>query len=109
MKVDAADSEMVELVEMEIRELMTEMGYDGDSVPIVKGSALCALDGSKPDLGVNAVAELLKAVDTHIPTPVRELDKPFMLPVENVYSIAGIVLLSIYVSNSAGSKYIGVS
>jgi len=88
-KVDAADAEMVDLVEMEIRELMTEMGYDGDNIPVIKGSALCALDGKEPTLGQNAVTELLKAVDSFIPTPVRDLDKPFMMPVENVYSIAG--------------------
>jgi len=89
VKVDAADAEMVELVEMEIRELMTEMGYDGDKVPVIKGSALCALEGNKPELGEQAVLELLKAVDSFIPTPVRDLDKPFLLPIENVYSIAG--------------------
>lgn len=88
-KVDAADSEMVDLVEMEIRELMSEMGYDGDNVPVIKGSALCALEGNKPELGVDAVKDLLKAVDANIPTPIRDLEKPFMLPVENVYSIAG--------------------
>jgi elongation factor Tu len=89
VQVDAADGEMVELVEMEIRELMTEMGYEGDKVPVIKGSALCALEGNKPELGENAVNELLAAVDSFIPTPVRDLDKPFLLPVENVYSIAG--------------------
>lgn len=88
-KVDAADSEMCELVEMEIRELMTEMGYDGENVPVVKGSALCALDGTKNDIGASAVLKLLDEVDKHIPTPERDLDKPFMLPVENVYSIPG--------------------
>ncbi|KAG5673678.1 hypothetical protein PVAND_003704 [Polypedilum vanderplanki] len=88
-KVDAADAEMVELVEMEIRELMTEMGYDGDKVPIIKGSALCALEEKNPDIGQKAILELLDTVDKTIPTPVRELDKPFLLPVENVYSIQG--------------------
>lgn len=88
-KVDAADQEMVDLVEMEIRELMTEMGYDGDNVPVVKGSALCALEGKSPEIGADAVMQLLNEVDRHIPTPVRELDKPFLLPVENVYSIPG--------------------
>lgn len=88
-KVDAADQEMVDLVEMEIRELMTEMGYDGDNVPIVKGSALSALEGKNPEIGSNAVLQLLKEVDSHVPTPVRELEKPFLLPVENVYSIPG--------------------
>lgn len=88
-KVDAADKEMVELVEMEIRELMTEMGYDGDKVPVIAGSALCALEGKNPEMGADAIMKLLEEVDKHIPTPVRDLDKPFLLPVESVYSIQG--------------------
>ncbi|XP_031835471.1 elongation factor Tu [Nomia melanderi] len=88
-KVDAADDEMVELVEMEIRELLTTMGYDGDNTPIIKGSALCALEGNKTDIGKDAVLKLMEAVDTHIPTPIRDLDKPFLLPIESVYSIPG--------------------
>jgi len=88
-KVDAADAEMIELVEMEIRELLSEMGFDGDNAPVIKGSALMALEGKNPEIGINAIMELLKAVDEKIPTPVRDLDKPFMMPVENVYSIAG--------------------
>lgn len=88
-KVDAADQEMVDLVEMEIRELMTEMGYDGDNAPFVKGSALMALEGKSPEIGSDAVLKLLEEVDRYVPTPVRELDKPFLLPVESVYSIPG--------------------
>lgn len=88
-KVDAADQEMVDLVEMEIRELMSEMGYDGDNTPIIKGSALSALEGKNPEIGADAVMKLLAEVDRYVPTPVRELDKPFLLPVENVYSIPG--------------------
>uniref|UniRef100_A0A1L8DRI0 Elongation factor Tu n=1 Tax=Nyssomyia neivai TaxID=330878 RepID=A0A1L8DRI0_9DIPT len=88
-KVDAADQEMVELVEMEIRELMTEMGFDGENVPVVKGSALAALEGKDAEIGAKAVLQLLDEVDKFIPTPERELDKPFLLPVENVYSIPG--------------------
>ncbi|KAK8387312.1 hypothetical protein O3P69_018120 [Scylla paramamosain] len=88
-KVDAADEEMVELVEMEVRELLTEMGYDGDNVPLIKGSALCAVEEKDPELGKNAIEALMAEVDKHIPTPQRELEKPFMLPVESVYSIAG--------------------
>ncbi|KAK8749077.1 hypothetical protein OTU49_015662 [Cherax quadricarinatus] len=88
-KLDAADEEMVELVEMEVRELMTEMGYDGDSVPVVKGSALAAIEGNNDKIGVKAIEELMEIVDKHIPTPLRDLDKPFLLPVESVYSIAG--------------------
>ncbi|GLV32568.1 mitochondrial translation elongation factor Tu 1 [Carabus blaptoides fortunei] len=88
-KVDAADKEMVDLVEMEIRELLTEMGYDGDNVPVIAGSALCALEGKSPEIGADAIMNLLGEVDKNIPTPARELDKPFLLPVENVYSIPG--------------------
>jgi len=88
-KVDAADKEMVELVEMEIRELMTEMGFDGDNVPIITGSALCALEGKEPAIGSEAILKLMAEVDKYIPTPQRELDKPFLLPIEHVYSIPG--------------------
>ncbi|XP_050345660.1 elongation factor Tu, mitochondrial [Nymphalis io] len=88
-KVDAADQEMVELVEMEIRELMTEMGYDGDKIPVIKGSALSALEGKNPEIGSDAITKLLEEVDSFIPTPIRELEKPFLLPVEAVHSIPG--------------------
>ncbi|XP_033206971.2 elongation factor Tu isoform X1 [Bombus vancouverensis nearcticus] len=88
-KVDIADSEMVDLVEMEIRELLTEMGYDGINIPVVKGSALCAMDGTNPNIGRDAIMKLLEAVDSYIPNPVRELDKPFLLPIESVYSVTG--------------------
>ncbi|KZC05446.1 Elongation factor Tu, mitochondrial [Dufourea novaeangliae] len=88
-KIDAADKEMIELVEMEIRELLTEMGYDGDKIPIVTGSALCALEGNNPGIGKESILKLLDAVDSHIPTPIRDLDKPFLMPVESVFSIAG--------------------
>lgn len=80
---------MVELVEIEIRELLSEMGYDGDNIPVVKGSALCALEGKNPELGAQAILQLLEAIDKNIPNPQRELDKPFLLPIENVYSIPG--------------------
>jgi len=88
-KADSADKEMLELVEMEIRELMTNMGFDGDNVPVITGSALYALEGKEDALGKESVKKLLEAVDSYIPTPQRELDKPFLLPVENVYSIPG--------------------
>lgn len=88
-KVDAADKEMIELVEMEIRELLTEMGFDGENMPIIHGSALCALEGKNPEIGSEAILQLLQAVDSYIPTPIRDLDKPFLMPVENTYSIAG--------------------
>ena len=87
--MDAADAEMVELVEMEIRELLSEMGFDGEKCPVIKGSALCALEGKNPEIGSQAIMKLLEAVDTHIPDPIRDLDKPFSMPVENTYSIPG--------------------
>ncbi|XP_028267655.1 elongation factor Tu, mitochondrial [Parambassis ranga] len=89
-KADAVeDKEMLELVEIEIRELLTEFGYDGDNTPVIIGSALCALENREPDLGVNAVMKLLEVVDAYVPLPKRELEKPFLLPIEGVYSIPG--------------------
>ncbi|KAI9750698.1 MAG: translation elongation factor Tu [Chaenotheca gracillima] len=89
-KVDALeDKEMLELVEMEMRELLTTYGFEGDETPVVLGSALCAIDGRQQDIGMDKVDELLTAVDTWIPTPQRELDKPFLMSVEDVFSISG--------------------
>lgn len=89
-KADAVeDKEMLELVEIEIRELLTEFGYDGENTPVVIGSALCALENREPDLGMNAVMKLLEIVDSYVPLPKRELEKPFLLPIEGVYSIPG--------------------
>ncbi|XP_014650053.1 PREDICTED: elongation factor Tu, mitochondrial isoform X2 [Ceratotherium simum simum] len=89
-KADAVqDSEMVELVELEIRELLTEFGYKGEETPVIIGSALCALEQRDPELGVKSVQKLLDAVDTYIPVPTRDLEKPFLLPIESVYSIPG--------------------
>ena len=82
-KVDAVDDkEMLELVEMEMRELLTEYGFDGDEVPIIMGSGLCALEGREPEIGVEAIRKLMEAVDSYIPTPTRDLDKPFLMPIE---------------------------
>lgn len=89
-KVDALeDPEMLELVEMEMRELLNTYGYEGDETPVILGSALCALDGRRPEIGEQKIDELLKAVDDWIPTPQRDLDKPFLMSVEDVFSIAG--------------------
>jgi elongation factor Tu len=81
------DPELVELVEMEIRELLTKYKYDGDKTPIIKGSALKALEGDADS--EKAIDELMEAVDSHVPDPVRDLDKPFLMPVEDVFSIKG--------------------
>ncbi|KAJ2428735.1 translation elongation factor Tu [Coemansia sp. RSA 2524] len=77
------------MVEMEMRELLSEYGFEGDTTPIVSGSALCALEGRVPNLGVEAIHKLMAAVDAWIPTPERDLDKPFLMPVEDIFSIAG--------------------
>ncbi|KAK2104665.1 hypothetical protein P7K49_018521, partial [Saguinus oedipus] len=89
-KADAVqDSEMVELVELlEIRELLPKFGYKGET-PVIVGSALCALEDRDPDLGLKSVQKLLDAVDTYIPVPTRDLEKPFLLPMELGYSIPG--------------------
>ncbi|KAF2196265.1 translation elongation factor Tu [Delitschia confertaspora ATCC 74209] len=89
-KVDAIeDKEMLELVEMEMRELLSSYGFEGDDTPIIMGSALCALEGREPEIGEKKIDELLEAVDTWIPTPQRDTDKPFLMAVEDVFSIAG--------------------
>ncbi|MBO7078891.1 MAG: elongation factor Tu, partial [Bacilli bacterium] len=81
------DEELLELVEMEVRELLSEYGFPGDEIPIIRGSALKAMEGD-PE-AEKAIVELMKVVDEYIPTPVRETDKPFLMPVEDVFSITG--------------------
>ena len=88
-KCDAADEEMIELVEMEIRELLDAMGFSEDVSPIVKGSALCALEETKPELGQNAIEELMRVVDEVIPTPQRDLEVPYLMPIDHVHNIQG--------------------
>lgn len=89
-KVDMVDDEeLIQLVEEEIRELLSSNGYDGENTPIVKGSALCALEGKKEDIGSKAILELMNAVDSYIPDPQRPKDKPFLMPIEDVFSIEG--------------------
>lgn len=81
------DKEILDLVEMEVRELLTKYGFDGEKAPVIKGSAAKALEGDAE--AVKAVEELMKAVDEYVPTPTREIDKPFLMPVEDVFSIKG--------------------
>ncbi|BDG07496.1 elongation factor Tu [Anaeromyxobacter paludicola] len=89
-KVDMVDDkELLDLVELEVRELLTEYDFPGNEIPIVKGSALKALEGDKSEIGEPAILELMKAVDSYIPTPKRATDKPFLMPVEDVFSISG--------------------
>jgi elongation factor Tu len=89
-KVDLVDDEeILELVEMEIRELLSKYDFDGDNIPIIRGSAVCALDDKQPEIGRDSVLKLMEAVDTYLPQPERPLDKPFMMPIEDVFSISG--------------------
>jgi len=89
-KIDQVDDkELVDLVEMELRELLTKYEFPGDTIPIIKGSALAAMEGKNEEVGKNSILELLKAVDEHIPQPDRPKDKPFIMPVEDVFSISG--------------------
>ncbi|KAL3626058.1 hypothetical protein CASFOL_029607 [Castilleja foliolosa] len=89
-KVDAVDDpELLELVEMELRELLSFYKFPGDDIPIVRGSALSALDGSNVEIGKTAILKLMEAVDSYIPDPVRQLDKSFLMPVEDVFTIQG--------------------
>ena len=83
------DEELLELVEMEVRELLSKYDFPGDDVPIIKGSALKALEGDQSDIGEPAIMRLAEALDTYIPTPERAIDRPFLLPIEDVFSISG--------------------
>ena len=89
-KVDQVDdAELLDLVEMEIRELLSKYQFPGDDIPVVKGSALAAVEGRDPEIGEKAIVKLMEEVDRYIPTPARDVDKPFLMPVEDVFSISG--------------------
>jgi elongation factor Tu len=89
-KVDMVDDpELLELVELEVRELLSKYEFPGDDIPITKGSALCALEDRQPEIGRDAVLKLMETVDSYIPQPERPIDQPFLMPVEDVFSISG--------------------
>jgi len=89
-KVDMVDdAELLDLVELEVRELLSKYEFPGDDIPIIRGSALKALEGDKGELGAQAILKLMEAVDSYIPQPTRDVDKPFLMPVEDVFSISG--------------------
>jgi elongation factor Tu len=89
-KVDMVDdAELLDLVELEVRELLSKYEFPGDDIPIIRGSALKALEGDKGELGAQAIVKLMEAVDSYIPQPTRDVDKPFLMPVEDVFSISG--------------------
>ena len=89
-KVDQVDdAELLDLVEMEVRELLNEYEFPGDDIPIVKGSALAALEGTNDETGKNAILELMSQIDSYVPQPERPKDQPFLMPIEDVFSISG--------------------
>ena len=89
-KVDMVeDAELLDLVELEVRELLSKYEYPGDEVPVIRGSALKALEGDKGELGAQAILKLMDAVDAYVPEPKRDIDKPFLMPVEDVFTISG--------------------
>ncbi|MBV1799297.1 elongation factor Tu [Siccirubricoccus sp. G192] len=88
-KTDMADPDLLELVEMEVRELLSAYKFPGDDIPIIHGSALCALEDRDPEKGEQAVLKLMEAVDAYIPQPERPVDRPFLMPIEDVFSISG--------------------
>jgi len=88
-KADAADKEMIELVEMELKDLLKEVGFDPDNTPFISGSALSALENKNPELGKDAIVKLMETVDQHVKIPAREINKPFLLPIEHSYTISG--------------------
>ncbi|MCW8088523.1 elongation factor Tu [Sabulicella glaciei] len=88
-KMDMADPDLVELVEMEVRELLSSYQFPGDDIPIVKGSALMALEDKSPEIGEQAIQQLMAEVDRYIPQPERPKDRPFLMPIEDVFSISG--------------------
>src|SRR5881397_2866905 len=83
------DPELIELVELEVRELLSSYDFPGDDIPIVKGSALAALEGKDPEVGHKSILELMAAVDSYIPQPERPKDRPFLMPIEDVFTISG--------------------
>jgi elongation factor Tu len=83
------DEELLELVELEVRELLSSYEFDGDNIPIIKGSALAATEGTDDNLGKQSIIDLVQAIDDHVPQPERPIDKPFLMPIEDVFSISG--------------------
>jgi len=89
LQADQVDADMLELVGLEMNELLTEFGFDAEQTPIVCGSALCALEDRDPELGEKSIRKLLSAIDDHIVPPSRDLDSPFILPIEKAFTVPG--------------------
>jgi elongation factor Tu len=88
-KADLADKEMLDLVEMEVRELLNEYGYNGEEAPVIFGSALQAIEGTDSELGRKSIIKLMDTIDSYVPSPERDLNSPFLLPIEKTVSIPG--------------------
>lgn len=88
-KVDLVDTETVELVELEMRDLLNEYGFDGETTPFVSGSARCALNGTDPDIGEKSIMDLCDVLDTYVPDPIRNIDAPLLLPLEQAFTVPG--------------------
>ena len=89
LQADQVDTDTLELVEIEMSELLAEYGFDADNTPMISGSALCALEDRDPELGEKSIRKLLSAVDEHIVPPSRDLDSPFLLPIEKAFTVPG--------------------
>ena len=88
-KADIADKDLIELVEIEVRELLHEFGFDAINTPVISGSALCAMEGREPNIGSESILKLIDALDNHITVPARDLTSPFLLPIENAFTVPG--------------------
>lgn len=88
-KADLVDEEMLELVELEMVELLCDFGFDGENTPVIKGSALKALEGEQSEYGEPSIHRLIEALDNHIPLPQRDIDSPFLMPIDNIISVPG--------------------
>lgn len=87
--MDLVDKDTAELVELEVMDLLAEFGFDAESTPVIRGSALCALEGRNPDIGAESIRQLLGALDRHIVPPTRDVDGPFVLPIESAFTVPG--------------------
>lgn len=104
-KVDLVDKETVELVELEIRDLLNEYGFDGDHTPFVAGSAKCALSGTNPEIGESSILTLCDTLDSHVPDPVRDIDGSFTLPLETSFTVPGRGTVAVGTITNGKKKY----
>jgi elongation factor Tu len=89
VQVDLVDNDTAELVELEVMDLLTEFGFDAESTPMIRGSALCALENRNPEIGTKSIHKLLNAIDRHVMPPSRDIEGPFVLPIESAFTVPG--------------------